>query len=492
MIDVLADDVSITGFEIQGIAGVTRGIRGNEVNNLVITNNILSGMDRAAQYNGSITGNTGGVFTGNLVQNLTGSESYGVLAFDSAYVSVTSNVMTGLDVGVFEQYFYQANGIGNGNNVISGNDITADILGYGTNERGTGAATTALSNNTFTITGGAGSIGVQMFNIYKTNGITLTSNTIVGADVGVYAFISGGSATISGGSIDGNGGTFGVQLTNYLADFTYAATGDGALTITGVAISNVTTGVFVEDSASGAFNVAATINGNTEITSTSTGVLVSGADASATITSNNASIHGNLIGIDVSGGSATISSNHVYDNATGIRFTAGGGGSVTGNNFNDSTDNGTDVRIDASAGTVTFGASNSFAGDDYYIDNRSSQSFDFSGVNVQSYDQANNFRIEDRLYHATDNAASGLIRVVAGQLFVSAPGTGASDETIQRAINAATAGNTVNIEAGTYVEALTINKSITLDGEGSSLTPVVTITPPYGKYHDPGHRLCRT
>src|SRR5207248_1686454 len=81
-------------------------------------------------------------------------------------------------------------------NAISNNDITATMHGYGTNERASQAAATVLTGNTFTLSGGAGSQGVQLFNIYKTNGITLSNNTIAGAATGVFAFINGGSATI--------------------------------------------------------------------------------------------------------------------------------------------------------------------------------------------------------------------------------------------------------------------------------------------------------
>ena len=89
----------------------------------------------------------------NLIQNLTAdvNGSYGVLAFDASYASVMNNKMTGLDVGIFEQSFYYANGGLNPANVISGNDITAAALGYGTNERSAAAATTTLSGNVYHI-----------------------------------------------------------------------------------------------------------------------------------------------------------------------------------------------------------------------------------------------------------------------------------------------------------------------------------------------------
>jgi len=126
-----------------------------------------------------------------------------------------------------------------------------------------------------------------------------------------------------------------------------------------VDISASQIGVYVEDSPANSNHplISLTIEDNTSITTAGAGdgIEVSGANASATITGNLGSIYGNTIGVDVIGGSATISGNHIYDNTTGIKFTGGGSGSVAGNNFAGTTDNGTDLDIDSNAGTVTDG-----------------------------------------------------------------------------------------------------------------------------------------
>ncbi|MDA8744149.1 tandem-95 repeat protein [Rubripirellula amarantea] len=158
----------------------------------------------------------------------------------------------------------------------------------------------------------------------------------------------------------------------------------------------------------------------------------------------------------------TVTSSGVAVDIGGIEAKA----ALTGNNFDGAVDNATDVRISSNTGTVTIGGGNAFAGDGYFIENLSPQAINLVGT-TSTFDESDNFDIEDKMYHAPDTAASGLIRVVAGELFVTTPGTGLADETIQRAIDAASAGDTVNVEAGLYVEQVLIGKDLSLVGQGA-------------------------
>src|SRR4029079_10949829 len=191
-----------------------------------------------------------------------------------------------------------------------------------------------------------------------------------------------------------------------------------------------------------------------------------GANASVTIDGNDNSITGNAIGIDVNAGSATINNNHIYDNTVGIRLINGGTASVTSNNFVGGPDNGTDLQLDSTAGSLTTLTGNAFAGNTFFIDNQSTQNLNVTAGTGNTFDESNNYRIEDKMHHRVDTdlaIGNGLITWVSGILYVTDAGT---DHSIQRGSDAATATNTVNVEDGTYAlaAAVLVNKQVTLLG----------------------------
>ena len=344
--------------------------------------------------------------------------------------------------------------------------------------------------------------GIQLYSQQDSVSADFTGNTIDGSGttvpttgVSVWNTPTTGTLTLSGGSISGV--QTGVLVDNNNATYG-AASGNTHVTIDGVSISASQVGVNVDaELATSGLNVSATVTDNTDITTggTGVGIQVTGALASATITNNSSSIHDNATGIDVNGSTATITGNHIYDNGTGIRIEHGGSATVQNDNFegttptaHDSTqENGTDLELDSSGATLTGGLTgNTFAGNSYYINNGTASDIDATGDNFDDSGsaQTNNFRIEDRMFHKVDDETKGLITWVANNDFVTAPGTHSTgttdtDSTIQRGIDAAPAGFTVNVEHGTYAENLTINKDISVDGEGGSgntIAPMVTLT----------------
>ena len=117
---------------------------------------------------------------------------------------------------------------------------------------------------------------------------------------------------------------------------------------------------------------------NSTINGSAAGVLVSGSLATANIHNNMMSIYGNVIGIDVNGGTATITNNHIYDNGIGVRFINGGTGNANTNRFYDAAPNGKDIQVATTAGVVNATPNNWFAGTAYGVENLSPVTVDAS------------------------------------------------------------------------------------------------------------------
>ncbi|WP_332677523.1 two-partner secretion domain-containing protein, partial [Brevundimonas sp.] len=91
----------------------------------------------------------------------------------------------------------------------------------------------------------------------------------------------------------------------------------------------------------------------------------------------------------------------------------------------------------------------------------------FDGVAADTATLAQLFAIEDRISHGVDLAGAGLIRIKAGQVFVT---TGAGSGAINRGLALASTGNTVNVAAGTYADTVQISRGVTLAGAGIGQT----------------------
>ncbi len=195
-------------------------------------------------------------------------------------------------------------------------------------------------------------------------------------------------------------------------------------------------------------------SGNTISGNTIAGSIV-GIDHNSpnSLTYSNNTVAGANIGVNVvDGASATLNGNSINDNVVGVRAATGGAVTLTGTNFDGGPlgdDNDTDLLIEATAGAVIIGAGNAFAGNTFYIDNQSTQSFDLTS-NGTTFDETSNFRREDRMHHRVDTdlpLTNGLITWVADNLYVTTPAVGSTDSSIQRGIDTASAGDTVNVEA---------------------------------------------
>jgi uncharacterized delta-60 repeat protein len=532
VVQVTAANVTIDGFDLEGndpavtgsalesgvdsnaeygvLAGTGASSNPDAVSNLTVENDVIKDVFIGVRGDGvnSTTAVTGGLITDNWFDSIGNFDfGYGVSLRTSFYADITNNLMTRVWTGIHLNDFHLAGGPATW--TISGNEIHSYAAGllywlqYGS------ATPLTFENNQISAETGAvaNNFGVLITTVQNSDQLNFTGNTITGTDYGIGLTNVSTSNVIS---FDGTNSIVGAKVAGvYLTDnLNFNPVGTTVLTsdaytgaanaikvnIDGMSISTAPGAIGVEVQTSRTSNdVAATANisNDTSITTggSGTGILVSGANATADITSNDASIFGNNIGIQVTGGSATITGNHIYDNTTGIDFTAGGSGSVSGNNFAGSTDNGTDLEIDSTAGAITIGDGNAFAAVTNYIDNQSSQNFDLSGDTTTTFggfnaattvvtpgNLATFYNIEDEIVDAIDQTGLGFIRINPGNVFVTPSSflDPAADDTgaIERAVAASADGDIINIKAGAYFDNVIVNKSITLDGAGQGLTTI--------------------
>ena len=213
------------------------------------------------------------------------------------------------------------------------------------------------------------------------------------------------------------------------------------------------------------------------------GVLVAGTSGNLTISGNTfqnitrgaAQIAAGSFGAGVVfynptlSGPVTLSNNTFQNSDAGFRTSTDGSGTftlnsptvgITGNTFTGNVFN----IVDKFAGTLTLDGNNVF-----------------DGVTLSSATTAQLFAIEDKIVDAIDVSGFGLVRLKANNIFVTANSffapSGTTTPSIQRGIAAATAGDTVNVAAGTYLESVTVNKSVTVLGAQAGLNPAGRTNP---------------
>jgi len=206
------------------------------------------------------------------------------------------------------------------------------------------------------------------------------------------------------------------------------------------------------------------------------GIVVDNAGSAATLTGNTVTGAGTVDvtaqnGIQISrGANATLMGNTVSGNsfhldgnawdwgAAGVLLYQAGDVSMSGGNSLH--DNDQNLYVDSAtaftAGTESIGPSTAPLYKGYEVINLTALNFDLTGV---TFSEATNCQIEERTWHGVDDTTYGPVYWVAGNLYVASP-----ESTIQNAIDVATAGDTINVCAGTYAESLNVSKSLNLHG----------------------------
>jgi hypothetical protein len=308
---------STNGADIDAAEGIT--VYETGINNLTVTNNILKNLSYFGvtlyDYPAGVP-SSGHVISNNKFQDFgtydaaSGGANWGggILLYNNQYAAITNNCMTNVRLGIQTGNFSQANPGAPASQVISGNNIQARKRGIFHNlSYGTASAYT-ISNNTITGLANANETSSWdgIFLCSMSVASTATGNIINGSGVsaipttGIPVWNCQTAPLISGGTISGVG--LGINVNNFES---YPATGSNAgntfATIDGVFISGATiAGVKVHDNplnTNGA-TVFAEIK-NLMVTTSPTGIWVTGADASANIHNN--MIKATAVGINVTG-----------------------------------------------------------------------------------------------------------------------------------------------------------------------------------------------
>jgi len=434
---VSANNVTIKGFTFDGdnisnSSGVSvgtadvdaaeaiasyEGVSSTLVANNIIKNISYSGMD-FYNYNNSGAATADNRIQDNKLTNI-GHIPYGygigILIYNNFYAEISGNVMTDVRVGVQTGNFYQSNPGTTAS--ISGNTISSSKKGVFYNLHYSAASPFVISNNLISVDDEVGASrwdGIMISSQQSSVGVTVVNNTITATPV---------TQT-----------TVGYQLWN---DPTTAG-----ITIAGGSVSGASYGLWANN-----YDGYGPSNGDST-TVTVSGVMITNASLAGVyvkdnaLNGNGATVHADLNGVVVA------------DSALGLLVDGPDASLAPGN-----------------AALVNL------SGD--YIDlvNASSSNMDattvsFDGLTGAGMSLAQLFATEDRIDHATDTASLGFVRVKAANVYVTA-----NSGSIQRGINPATSGDTVNVNDGTYPESVNVNKPLSLvSANGANVTTIAGIS----------------
>jgi hypothetical protein len=426
----LAGGRTLNGVSVNTGAGIINSIGSFDANpggydvTMIVQNNILQNLER---YGVLIDGTpstaprAGNDVSFNKIDNLPSGNNFGgargrAAAFEeNVYGTFSNNVVTRVNVGWQDDNYYLASpGAGT---VVTGNNIKSYHRGIFHNLQYQNATGATISNNTIAAeTSGdfpasSTNFGIELASIQSAVPATVTNNNVSGTVYGLllWNLPTTGTVNISGGTLTGN--QYGVFATSNDPQFGAGAASKSS--ISGVTIVNSTAAGIAIDNSANIAGVELGISGGTSISGGPTGLLISGPNTA-------------LTGNSLDGTSFALQTGNY------IKLT---GGALAGQTIN---------------GTAT----------------------SYDGIVGNSATLAQSLAIEDKITHAIDAPGLGFIRVKNGQVFVTpnsyaSPVTTAAD--IQRGVDAAASGDTVNVSAGNYASNITINKPLNLLGANAGI-----------------------
>ncbi len=431
LFDIPVDNVTIENLNFKVDLSKLRSAiiaSGSGIDNITVKSNLIEPYGTAAgsygdrnavsiNYGGTTNYRTasGGVdnilYQDNTVALGASSGFRAAIAIDEGNASITGNIATTINHDVLVRF-------SSGAVTVTGNTCYGGGMEFSDFNLGTGTLT--ISNNTFD-----GTIG----NTY-TNALRLKNNYTARTTI-----VSNNTFTHFVGNIAGYGGT--VSLENY-----QAITLDGN-TFTPLANSTTFRHITI----------------NTKDFSSSSGHYT--PVVGATLTNNI------FNGSGTPGGVALSFYNWDNDSPTFNAFELG----TTGNENTFNAGIGTFILLDNSDGTVL---PNNTAMVPWAIDlDATNNKFDVgAGLELPAAMSLENlFALEDKIQHAIDDGDLGFVKVKDLNTYVTpgsfiAPAT--TTPSIQRGIDAASNGWTVNVNDGIYVENVNVNKQVTVDGYSQS------------------------
>ncbi len=451
--NVTIQDVTLDGNANSGLSG-TQNFRagiitdstnasapfsGLTVQDVTVANAFRAGIEIATPQPVSGAANQ---LIGNTITGVSNTNNDGTALSLLGSAVVTGNTLGGTAAGA-------ANNVGIGANVTgTGPNPVLTVQGNTLTDNGTGMNLVALGANS--LIGGTTTTGA---NTIAMNG---------SGEVGIIVTASTGAVTVQGNQITGSASDAGIWLQD---NSSTAATTVQGNTLTSTASVNPTggsgTGIYVFDDPTMLKNETGTAGPDvaTLIANTITG-FVRGIDLNETSATSpqslTATLDGNTLTNDTTGirllqsqTGATVTAtfqatNTITGGTTGLLVT-GAGATIVGNTLATAAFSGQtvlylDLENAALGGTVLNATAVTFAGN--------------TGTTGTT---AQNYAVEAKLHHEVDDPTLGFVEILANNVFVS------STKTIANGINAAVAGNTVNIQAGTYTEAVNDTKGLNLE-----------------------------
>jgi hypothetical protein len=445
---VTASNVSIAGFTIDGdnlaLSGGTAfgGVDSNCARALRTEN-------RAASLRPAVSGI---VFDNNVVKNFTTTGFYmfpdGTVANSSGNY-VRQNLFSNMRFrGVYTQNEVDT--------VIENNVFNAVHTGIAISSVGTAAATgfePRITGNTINLVPTGSStrhMGISINHRYNTavrhviSGNTINADASItnnGEGIRITSAVFGGSVHALNNTINANGSL----ATGY---WVWNTDGQGETLISGGAVTGAkTNGLYLTDF-DGAYAANSYSTGNFAI--------VDGVSLGAAATGTAVNVHWTGTGSNL--GPCTLT----------VRNSAGVAGTGAGVAMN-----GAKARVNFSgtsaaqfAGSLASYITLLNAGATNPATEVDATAVSFDSVDASVATVAQLLAAEDKIFHKQDNALAGLVRVKAGELFVTT-----NSGSIQRGVDNSTAGHVLHVGAGSFAESVDITKTLALRGANYGVNP---------------------